>query len=154
MEDTEVTSGNVQLLRQDFKELEKQINQTARTSQVHFMETVLEVEAAKETVLRRVGELAGNLSQQGGQLQETEVDVDYLFSIVYKHNSSGDCDCAALKAAVARLEAGVANVTELANENRLTLDENSNGGAGQWVIADEWEPLVGVLQHGLQQVEP
>lgn len=153
MEDMEVSSGNIQLLRQDFKELQKQINQTARTSQVHFMETGLEVEAAKEAVLRRVGELAGNLSQQGEQLQDMEVDVDYLFTVVYKHNSSGDCDCKSLKAAVARLEAGVANVTELANENRLALDENSEGGAGQWVIADEWEPVVGVLQHGLQQVE-
>lgn len=153
MEDMEVSSGNIQLLRQDFKELEKQINQTARTGQVHFMETGLEVEAAKEAVLRRVGELAGNLSQQGEQLQEMEVDVDYIFTVIYKHNASGDCDCKSLKAAVARLEAGVANVTELANENRLALDENGDGGAGQWVFAEEWEPVVGVLQHGLQQVE-
>lgn len=153
MEDQEVSSGNIQLLRQDFRKLEKQINETARTSQVHFMETGLEVEAAKEAVLRRVGELAGNLSQHGEQLQEMEVDVDYIFTVIYKHNSSGDCDCKSLKATVARLEASVANVTELANENRLALDESSDGGAGQWVIANEWEPVVGVLQHGLQQVE-
>lgn len=148
MEDVEVSSGNVQQLRQDFKELEKQSNQTARTGQVQFMETGLEVEAAKEVVLRRVGELAGNLSQQGEQLQEMDVDVDYLYTLLYKHNSSGDCDCKGLRAAVARLEGRVVNVTELANENRLTLDENSEGGAGP----SDWEPAVEALQRGLQQV--
>lgn len=148
MEDVEVSSGNVEQLRRDFKELEKQSNQTARTSQVQFMETGLEVEAAKEVVLRQVGELAGNLSQQGLRLQEMDVDVDYLYHVFYKRNSSGDCNCKGLWAAVARLEAGVANVTELANENRLVLDENIEGGAGP----SDWEPAVEALQRGLQQV--
>ncbi len=152
MEDMEVALGSVQQLRRDFKELGKQINQTARTSQIQFMETGLEVEAAKEAVLRRVGELAGNLSQQGERLHEMDVDVDYLYTALYRHNSSGDCDCKGLKAAVARLEGGVANVTELANENRLALDENSEGGAGHWDGANGWEPAVEAVRHGLQQV--
>lgn len=151
-EDADVSSGNVQQLRRDLKQLEKQINHTARTSQVQFMETGLEVEAAREVVLRRVGELAGNLSQQGQRLQEMDVDVDYLFNVIHKHNASGDCECQALRAAVARLEGGVANVTELANENRLALDENAEGGAGQWGGASDWEPAVEALQRGLQQV--
>ncbi|XP_037639047.1 multimerin-2a [Sebastes umbrosus] len=153
MEDVEVTSGDVQQLRRDFKKLEKHINQTARTSQIQFMETGLEVEAAREVVLRRVGELAGNLSQQGERLHEMDVDVDYLYEVFYKHNSSGDCDCKGLRAALARLERGVANVTELANENKLALDEDSEGGAGQWGGAGDWEPAVEALQHGLQQVK-
>ncbi|XP_070772568.1 multimerin-2a [Enoplosus armatus] len=153
VEDVEVTSGNVQQLRRDFKELGKQINQTARTSQIQFMETGLEVEAAREAVLRQVGELAGNLSQQSQRLQEMDVDVDYLYTVLYKHNSSGDCDCKGLKAAVAQLERGVANVTELANENRLALEESDEGGAGQWGGASDWEPAVEALQRGLQQVK-
>uniref|UniRef100_A0A3P8SMU9 Multimerin 2a n=1 Tax=Amphiprion percula TaxID=161767 RepID=A0A3P8SMU9_AMPPE len=152
-EDVEGTSGSVQQLRQHMKELEKLINNTARKSQVLFMETGLEVEDAKVSVLRRVDELAGNLTQQDQRLQEMDVDVDYLYTILYKHNTTTDCDCKALKAAVARLERGVANVTELANENRLALEENSEGGAGQWGGASDWEPVVEALQHGLQQVK-
>ncbi|XP_044228079.1 multimerin-2-like isoform X2 [Thunnus albacares] len=154
MEDVEVTSGGVQQLRRDTKELREQISQTARNGQIQFMETGLEVEAAKEAVLGRVGELAGNLSQQSQRMQEMDVDVDYLYTALYKHNSSTDCECAALKAAVTRLERGVANVTELANENRLALDENDGGGgAGQWGGASDWEPAVEALQRGLQQVK-
>ncbi|XP_070833910.1 multimerin-2a isoform X1 [Chaetodon trifascialis] len=153
MEDVEVTSGTLQQLRRDLKEEGKHINQTARNSQILFMETGLEVEAAKEAVLRRVNELAGNLSQQGERLQEMDVDVDYLYTILYKHNSSTDCDCKGLKATVAHLERGVANVTELANENRLSLDDISEGGAGQWGGASDWEPAVEVLQRGLQEVK-
>lgn len=150
MEDAEVSSGNIQRLRRDFKELERQINRTARTSQVQFMETGLEVEAAREVVLRRVNELAANLSQQGEQLREMDMDVDYVYSVLYKHNLSADCDCKGLKAAVARLERGVANVSELANENRLALEES--GGGGQWGGDSDWEPAVEALQRGLQQV--
>ncbi|XP_068575548.1 multimerin-2a [Cebidichthys violaceus] len=153
MEDVEVNSGDVEQLRRDLKELEKHINRTARTSQIQFMETGLEVEAAREAVLRQVGELAGNLSQQVERLHEMDVDVDYLYDTFYKHNSSTGCDCKGLRAAIARLERGVANVTELANENRLALDEESDGGAGQWGGAGDWEPAVEVLQYGLQQVK-
>ncbi|TMS04820.1 Multimerin-2, partial [Larimichthys crocea] len=167
MEDMEVTSGNVQQLRQDLKKLGKQINQTGRNSQIQFMETGLEVEAAKEVVLRQVSELAGNLSQQSDWLQEmngdlqrikrgqleTDLDVDHLYTAFYKQNTSGDCECKELKAAVAHLERGVANVTELANENRLVLEDNSDIGAVQWGGARDWEPVVESLQQGLQEVK-
>lgn len=152
MEDMEVTSGTTQLLRQDFRSLVKQINQTARTSQVQFMETGLEVEAAREVVLRRVAELAGNLSQQSERLQEMDVDVDFLYTTLYKDNSSSDCGCKALRAALARLQRGVANVTELANKNRLALEEDSEGVVAQWGGARDWEPAVQVIQQDLRQV--
>ncbi|KAF7649893.1 hypothetical protein LDENG_00134530 [Lucifuga dentata] len=153
-QDVAVASGGVQQLRRSFKDLEERIVQTGRNSQIQFMETGLEVEAAKVAVLSRVEELAGNLSQQSERLQEMDVDVDYLYTALYKHsNTSGDCDCGTLQAAVTRLERGVANVTELANENRLTLDESSEGGVGQWGGASDWEPAVEALQHGLQQVK-
>lgn len=151
MEDLEVTSGGVQQLTHHLKHLEKLVNQTARTSQIQFMETVLEVESAKVTVLRRVEELAQNLTLHDRQLHDTDEDVDYLYDIINKRNASKDCDCAKLTAAVARLERGVANVTELANENRLTLDEISEG-AGQWGGTSDWEVAVEALQNNLKQV--
>lgn len=149
----EAASGTIQLLRQDFRGLVKQINHTARTSQVQFMETGLEVEAAKEAVLRRVAELAGNLSQQGERLQEMDVDVDYLYTALYRDNSSSDAGCKSLRAALAHLERGVANVTALANRNRLALEEDREAAAAaQWGGASEWEPAVQVIQQDLQQV--
>lgn len=152
VEDMEVTSGSLQLLRQGFGSLVKQINQTARTSQVQFMETGLEVETARQVVLRRVAELAGNLSQQSERLQEMDTDVDYLYTMLYKDNSSSDCGCKSLRAALAHLERGVANVTELANKNRLSLEEDREGAAAQWGGASDWEPAVQEIQQDLQQV--
>lgn len=149
-EDVEVTAGDVEQVRRTLVDLEQRIIQTGRNSQVQFMETGLEVEAAKVAVLSQVSELAGNTSER---FHEMDVDVDYLYGVLYKQsNTSGDCDCKALRAAVTQLERGVANVTELANENRLALDENSEGGAGHWGGAGDWEPAVEALQHELRQV--
>uniref|UniRef100_A0A3B4WWW6 Multimerin 2a n=1 Tax=Seriola lalandi dorsalis TaxID=1841481 RepID=A0A3B4WWW6_SERLL len=118
IEDVEVNSGSIQQLRRDCTELERQLNQTARNTQILFMETGLEVEDAKVVVLRRVEELAGNVTQQNKQLQEVEADMDYLW----------DCKCKGLKDTVERLERDVANVTALANDNRLALEENNGEG--------------------------
>ncbi|TKS85892.1 Multimerin-2 [Collichthys lucidus] len=144
MEDMEVTSGNVQQVRRDLKELGKQIQQTGRNSQIQFMETGLEVESAKEVVLRQVSELAGNLSQQSDWLQEMNGDLQRI----KRGQLETDSD-----AAVAHLERGVANVTELANENRLALEDSSDIGAMQWGGARDWEPVVESLQQGLQEVK-
>ncbi|XP_023264339.1 multimerin-2 [Seriola lalandi dorsalis] len=143
IEDVEVNSGSIQQLRRDCTELERQLNQTARNTQILFMETGLEVEDAKVVVLRRVEELAGNVTQQNKQLQEVEADMDYLW----------DCKCKGLKDTVERLERDVANVTALANDNRLALEENNGEGLEQWGDASDWETAVAVLQRDLQQVK-
>nr|XP_020477967.1 multimerin-2 isoform X1 [Monopterus albus] len=153
MEDVEVASGSIQQLRRDVQNLEQQLDQAARTTQVLFMETGLEVEDAKVKVLSQLNELAGNLSVQVERLQQMDDDVDYLYTAIYRNGSSGDCDCKALRAAVVRLERGLANVTELANENRLTLDEASEGWAEQWGRASDWVLQVEALQYDLQQVK-
>ncbi|CAN9499527.1 unnamed protein product [Ophioblennius macclurei] len=150
LEDLEVTSGGVQQLRRHLLDLERRVNQTARHTQVLFMETGLEVEAAKVTVLRRVEELAANLSQQERRLQDVDVDVDYLYVALYRQNNSTDCRCQDLSANVTQLESGVANVTRLANENRLALEESGGeAGAEQWGGASQWEEL----QNALRQVK-
>ncbi|XP_034538682.1 multimerin-2a [Notolabrus celidotus] len=151
MEDLEVTSGYVQQLRGDLKDLGKQLNATARTSQIQFMETGLEVELAREVVLRRVDELAGNLSVQSVRMQDLDLDMDYLYTIHYKRNCS--LDCKGIKVALADLEKGLANVTKLANENQLALDESDGAGAGEWGGPGDWEPAVATLQQDLQQVQ-
>ncbi len=57
-------------------DLDKKIVQTGLNSQVQFMETGLEVEAAKVTVLDRINELNSNISVLQSTLQEMETDVD------------------------------------------------------------------------------
>ncbi|XP_058507100.1 multimerin-2a isoform X2 [Solea solea] len=152
-EDVDVTSGNIQRLRFDLTGLDKLINQTARRSQVLFMETGLEVEEAKVGVLKKVDELTRNMTQHNKHLQEVDVDIDYLFTALYRNHSAPDCDCKALTAAVVQLERGVANVTALANENRLALEADDDGGVEQWDRANDWEPAVEALQRGLQLVK-
>ncbi|XP_062256860.1 multimerin-2a [Platichthys flesus] len=153
MEDVDVTSGGVQRLRLDFTRLEKLINQTARKTQILFMETGLEVDAAKVGVLRRVEELAANVTKQGVQQLEVESEIDELYKEINKIQAAGNCDCNELTAAVARLERRVANVTALANENKMALDENNEGVVMQWGGASNWEPAVAAIQHDLQQVK-
>ncbi|XP_061645209.1 multimerin-2a isoform X2 [Phyllopteryx taeniolatus] len=120
-EDLAETSSGVRQLRRDAEALGERVDRTARSGQVLFMETGLEVEAAKVAVLERVEQLAGNLSRQVQRLHEMDVDVDYLYAVLYKNNSS-ECDCRRLDEALARLEMGVVNATELANENRLASE--------------------------------
>ncbi|XP_067336476.1 multimerin-2a isoform X2 [Channa argus] len=153
MEDVEVTSGNIQQLKLEVVKLDAKIVQTARTSMIHFMETGLELEDAKAKVLRRVKDLEGNMSLQCQRLREMDSDVDKLFKCFYNKNLSGGCSCQALNAAVVRLEQAVVNVTELAQENRLALEESSDGGDKLWDSTSDWARTVQALQHGLQQVK-
>lgn len=163
-EDLALTSGGVRQLRRDATALGERLNQTARTGQVLFMETGLEVEAAKVAVLERAEQLAANLSRQAQRLHELDVDVDYLYGVLYKNNASSSpppqCDCCGrLGEAVARLEGGVANATEMATENRLALEDERRGAAAAAAAArpwesgaGDWEAAVEALQTSLQRV--
>ncbi|XP_055018754.1 multimerin-2a isoform X2 [Boleophthalmus pectinirostris] len=157
LEDVEVVSGNVQQLHELYRDQDKRINATSRRSQVQFMETGLEVEAAKVVVLQRVEELAGNLSVQGLRLTDLDVDVDYLFNNLYRteqNSSIGDCGCSELRTAVTHIQKALTNVTEQAKENRLTLEalEESEGQGETWGDSD-WQPVVEALHQGLQQLK-
>lgn len=153
LEDAEVVSGRVQQIQKLQKDQDKRINDTSRRSQVQFMETGLEVEAAKVVVLRRVEELAGNMSLQGLRLTELDVDVDYLYTILYKQNSSnsGDCSCSELRSVITHLQRGLANVTQQANDNRMALEETEEQG-DPWGDS-EWQPAVEALQQEFQQMK-
>lgn len=145
MEDVDVTSGEAQQLRFDLKDLEKLINNTARRSQILFMETGLEVEEGKVSVLREVEELSRNISVHAKLLQELDVDMEYLYSTLYQNRSTANCNCKSLTLSLSRLEMVVANVSAQANENSLALEDGK-----PW--ANDWEPTMAVLQHNMQQV--
>ncbi|XP_016892899.2 multimerin-2a isoform X3 [Cynoglossus semilaevis] len=146
MEDVDVTSGEAQQLRFDLKDLEKLINNTARRSQILFMETGLEVEEGKVSVLREVEELSRNISVHAKLLQELDVDMEYLYSTLYQNRSTANCNCKSLTLSLSRLEMVVANVSAQANENSLALEDGK-----PW--ANDWEPTMAVLQHNMQQVK-
>lgn len=133
-EDLKENSQLVGDLRMSLWALEERISQTGRDSQIRFMETVLEVEAAREVVLGQLKELERNVSLVVEQTQARDNDVDFLFTLEY--------NCTALRDEVLRLERGVANLTELANENWLALP-----------VHRDWELLVKELQLSLQQVK-
>uniref|UniRef100_A0A3B5L219 EMI domain-containing protein n=1 Tax=Xiphophorus couchianus TaxID=32473 RepID=A0A3B5L219_9TELE len=130
-EDLDITSADGQQMALQLKNLEKLINQTARKSQILFMETGLEVEKSKVTVEQLVEQLVVNLTRYEKDLRENTKDVDNLYKDFHNLNPTKDCKCSDLNAAVTRLERGVANVTQLANQNRLELEENSEVGGNQ-----------------------
>ncbi|XP_030626793.1 multimerin-2a [Chanos chanos] len=140
VEEQDLVSGNIRYLQDGFRGLAANITQTGRNSQIQFMETGLEVEAAKVAVLDRINELGSNITILQETMESTETDVDYLYRLVYKNisNARGSCDCMALSASITHLERALANVTEIANENRLVLDGEAdttleNWGEGGWV---------------------
>ncbi|XP_042179289.1 multimerin-2 isoform X4 [Oncorhynchus tshawytscha] len=148
VEDLEMSRTLSLALKRGFRGLEENIAQTWRNSQIQFMETGLEVEAAKVAVLNRVNELASNLTLRWEQLQEMETDMDYLYTQFYKNVSSArDCDCKAFTATISRLEQGLTNVTELANDNRLALDGSTDAGS------ERWSPSVEDIYQGLDHVK-
>ncbi len=146
IEGHEQVTVSIKDLQNGQTDLDKKIVQTGLNSQVQFMETGLEVEAAKVTVLDRINELNSNISVLQSTLQEMETDVDYLYTEYYKNisSASGDCDCIALGASVTQLEEAVANVKEIANENKLAREREHS-------LA--WIPTVEDLKLGLQNLQ-
>ncbi|XP_048060677.1 multimerin-2a isoform X4 [Megalobrama amblycephala] len=154
IEGHEQVTANIKDLQNGWRDLDNKIVQTGRNSQIQFMETGLEVEAAKVVVLDRINELSSNISVLQQALQEMESDVDYLYTEYYKNVSSAsrECDCIALGVSVTQLEQTVANVMEIANENKLArereapemLDNRDNGA---------WVPSVEDLKLGLLNVQ-
>ncbi|KAL4641158.1 multimerin-2 [Arapaima gigas] len=132
LEDLVLVKDNTFSLQREYHDLNKNITETGRHSRIFFMETGLEVEAAKVEVLNQVNKLAKNITDQGDQLKEMESDVDYLFLEIHKNVNSSPCDCKAITTALSKLEQDVANVTEVARENKLSLEESI-------AVREHWE---------------
>ncbi|XP_065152944.1 multimerin-2a [Paramisgurnus dabryanus] len=150
-EGQEQVTNNIKDLQNRSSHLQDKIAQTGREYQIKYMETGLEVDAAKVTVLDQMKELSNNISIVQEALQEMEVDVDYLFTRYYKNISAGDCNCLDLRTSVAELQKAVADVMEIANENRLT----QRGYAEERLdnLENVWVPSVEDLKLGLLNVQ-
>ncbi|XP_043111341.1 multimerin-2a [Puntigrus tetrazona] len=147
----EQVTANIKDLQNGWTNLDKKIVQTGHNSQVLFMETGLEVEAAKVSVLDRINELNSNISVLQRTLQEMETDVDYLYTGYYKNisSASGDCDCIALGASLTQLQDTVATVKETVNENKLAREHE----AQMMLDSQAWVPTVEDLKLGLLNVQ-
>ncbi|RXN27777.1 multimerin-2 isoform X1 [Labeo rohita] len=128
VEGHEQVTENIKDLQNVSRHLDKEIVQTGRDSQIRFMETGLEVEAAKVRVLDRINELNGSISTLQDTVQEMGSDVDHLFEAFHNNtnSASGDLyDCIALRASVNQLERTVAYVRAIASENKLARERES-----------------------------
>ncbi|XP_067242268.1 multimerin-2a isoform X1 [Chanodichthys erythropterus] len=154
IEGHEQVTANINDLQNGWRDLDNKIVQTGRNSQIQFMETGLEVEAAKVAVLDRINELSSNISVLQQALQEMESDVDYLYTEYYKNvsSASGECDCIALGVSVTQLEQTVANVMEIANENKLAREREAQEMLDNRDDA-AWVPSVEDLKQGLLNVQ-
>uniref|UniRef100_A0A8C1FA62 Multimerin 2b n=2 Tax=Cyprinus carpio TaxID=7962 RepID=A0A8C1FA62_CYPCA len=113
-------------LQRDLLDLEQSLEKVKQRTEVHFAETGLEVEATRVRVLNSVGELTTNLSAHEGQLREIELDLDNIYQQLQKNDSAAAeqaCSCKSIGSSLARLELELANVTQLAKQNQLALEE-------------------------------
>uniref|UniRef100_A0A8C2EUV5 Multimerin 2b n=1 Tax=Cyprinus carpio TaxID=7962 RepID=A0A8C2EUV5_CYPCA len=113
-------------LQKDLLDLEQSLEKVKQRTEVHFAETGLEVEATRVRVLNSVGELTANLSAHEGQLREIELDLDNIYQQLQKNDSAAAeqaCSCKSIGSSLARLELELANVTQLAKQNQLALEE-------------------------------
>ncbi|XP_048864786.1 multimerin-2a isoform X2 [Brienomyrus brachyistius] len=149
LEDLNLARNNIGSLHVEYQRLEERITDTSRKSQVQYMETGLDVEAAKVEVLRRVNELVSNLTEQENQLRDIDSDTDYLFIQFYKILNSTSCNCETLAEDLSRLSWKVVNVTELANENRLAME--STDEQHQWYL--NWDTNMDDVNVRLLQVQ-
>ncbi|XP_016124355.1 multimerin-2-like [Sinocyclocheilus grahami] len=116
----------VRALQRDLLNLGQSLEEVKQCTEVHFAETGLEVEATRVRVLNSVGELTANLSAHEGQLREIEFDLDNIYQQLHRNDSviaEQACSCKLIGSSLARLELEVANVTQLAKENQLALEE-------------------------------
>ncbi|KAG5266625.1 hypothetical protein AALO_G00234320 [Alosa alosa] len=144
-----VTDEGITNLQSVLQGLDEKIVDTGRQSQIQFMETGLEVDAARAVVLQRVDELANNLTLQGEQLQDVDNDMDYLFKRLYANASSGGggCNC---QASLSKLQEAIASVNTLANKNQMALEKDAQSKLEGW---NDWMPSVQDLKQGLSYVQ-
>ncbi|KAK2876430.1 hypothetical protein QQF64_004782 [Cirrhinus molitorella] len=116
----------VRALQRDLLNLGQSLEEVKQRTEVHFAETGLEVEATRVRVLNSVGELTANLSAHEGQLREIQLELDNIYQQLQRNDSvfgEQACSCKSIVSSLARLELEVANVTQLAKQNQLALEE-------------------------------
>ncbi|MBN3295813.1 MMRN2 protein, partial [Amia calva] len=151
-EEKEVMDENIQDVQRGFRMLESNITDTAKEIRVLFMESGLTVEESNKVVLDRVEELTNNISNLEMQLDPINSDIDYLYEQIYKNGSKG-CDCKMLfprLEQLEQLEQQLDNITDLANVNKLALEDVKEG---QDLWKATWSSSIEDLRHGLLNVQ-
>lgn len=140
----------VQKLDHGLRNLSERLEYVSHNTEVHLAQIGLEVEAARVATLKTVNELASNHSNQEIKLRETQLDVDNIYQHLQnnEHSTAGEiCSCKEISDSLARLESEVANVTNIAKENRYALEDvEAKRGLSQWT------PEVEDLHQGLWSV--
>ncbi|RXN09619.1 multimerin-2-like isoform X1 [Labeo rohita] len=116
----------VRALQKDLLNLGQSLEEVKQRTEVHFAETGLEVEATRVRVLNSVAELTANLSAHEGQLRGIEFDLYNIYQQLQRNDSvfgEQACSCKSIGRSLASLELEVANVTQLAKQNQLALEE-------------------------------
>ncbi|XP_056325246.1 LOW QUALITY PROTEIN: multimerin-2 [Danio aesculapii] len=120
------SSRVVQDLKRDQIQLEKSLEEVEQRTEVHFAETGLELEATHIRVVNSLGELTANVSAHEGQLREIELDLVNIYNLLQRNDSvtaEQACSCKIITSSLDRLEQEVDNVTQLARQNSLALEE-------------------------------
>ncbi|XP_076855845.1 multimerin-2 [Brachyhypopomus gauderio] len=144
-------ASTTQNLERGLQNLSQILERVSWDSELRFAEAGLEVEAARVAAMSSINEVGANLSAQANQLRELELYVDSFYENLQSNGPSQaeeTCRCKELRDSVVRLEQEVANVTDLARENRYTL-EDAEAKKGQ----DYWNVELEDLHQGLLSVK-
>ncbi|KAK3560051.1 hypothetical protein QTP86_033777 [Hemibagrus guttatus] len=140
----------VQKLDHGLRNLSERLEYASHNTEVHLAQIGLDVEAARVATLKSVNELASNHSNQERELREIQLDVDNIYQHLQNNElaTAGEiCSCKEISDSLARMESEVANVTNIAQENRYALeDAEAKRGLSQWT------PEVEDLRQGLWSV--
>ncbi|XP_051523989.1 multimerin-2-like isoform X2 [Myxocyprinus asiaticus] len=137
------TARAVEDLQTELLTLQQRVEKVKQRSEVHFAEIGLEVEATRVRVLNSISELTTNVSAHDGQLTEIELNLYNIYNQLQRNDSptaEQACNCKSIGDSLVRLELEVANVTQLAMENQLAL-ENAELERNQGLWATEIEDL-------------
>ncbi|XP_051968302.1 multimerin-2-like isoform X2 [Xyrauchen texanus] len=137
------TARAVQDLQRHLVTLGQRVERVEQRSDVHFGETSLEVEDTRVRLLNSISELTTNLSVHEGQLRAIELNLDNIYNQLQSNDSLTSeqaCNCRSIQDSLVRLELLVVNVTQLAKETQLALeDAELERNQGHW--ATELEDL-------------
>lgn len=133
-EDQIQVSGRIKHLEKGWKTLDERITQNDRNNEDRYIEAFLEVDAAKMAVGKYTDDLSKNVTILQSTVQELDEYMDYLYKDFYKNlsGSGRDCDCIGLSTSMMQLKQAVANITVIANENRLALDNAAEDKLNYW----------------------
>lgn len=131
----------VQKLDHGVRNLSQNLEYVSHSTEVHLAQIGLEVEAAKVATLKIANEQTSNLSVQERDLREIQLDVDNIYQLLQKNEHATAfemCNCKEISDSLVRLESEIANVTNIAKENRYALqDAEAKMGLTQWAPAVE-----------------